>query len=105
SSKQSKLISIKNLKPGTQTIRIAHRRGIPNSKTKKVTVLAGETVRPEAMTLWIPTAEIVYKDESTEQVIILSEKGESIFVEPPNHIRYSIMRNKIKKINYFNDSE
>lgn len=105
SSKQSKLISIKNLKPGTHTIRIAHRRGIPNSKTKKVTVLAGETVRPEAMTLWIPTAEIVYKDESTEQVIILSEKGESIFVEPPNHIRYSIMRNKIKKINYFNDSE
>lgn len=105
SSKQSQIISVKNLSPGAHTVRIAHRRGIPNSKTKKINIIAGETVRPEPMSLWIPTAEVVYTDDSTEHVIILSENEKGIFVEPQNHIKYTILRKKIKKINYFKDSE
>ena len=104
-SKTSKLITIKNMTPGTHTIRYTHRRAVPSSKTKRVEVIAGETTRIAPMSLWVPTAEIIYKDDSKESVIILSEDGRGIYVEPLNGIRYTVLRSKIQKINYFKDTE
>lgn len=104
-SKTSKLISVKNMTPGTHTIRYTHRRAIPSSKTKRVEIIAGETTRIAPMNLWIPTAEIIYKDDSKESVIILSEDGRGVYVEPLNGIRYTVLRSKIQKINYFKDTE
>lgn len=104
-AKTSKVITIKNMTPGNHTIRYTHRRAIPSSKTKRVEVIAGETTRLDPMHLWIPTAEIIYHDDSKESVIILSEDGRGVYVEPLNGIRYTVLRSKIKKLNYFKDNE
>ena len=104
-SKLSQVMTVKNLKPGDHIIRCTHRRGRPASKTKNVKIIAGETVRPAPMSLWIPNAEIIYNDDSSEQVVILSKNRDGVFVEPPNGIRYTILNSKIKTINYFKDSE
>ena len=98
-------MTIRNLKPGNHTIRYTHRRAIPSSKTKRIEIIAGETARPDPLFLWVPNAEIVYNDDSKETVIIISEDGRGIYVEPSNGIRYTVLRSKIRKINYFKDKE
>ena len=103
--KTSKVMTIRNLKPGNHTIRYTHRRAIPSSKTKRIEIIAGETARPDPLFLWVPNAEIVYNDDSKETVIIISEDGRGIYVEPSNGIRYTVLRSKIRKINYFKDKE
>ena len=96
---------VKNLSPGTHTIRYTHRRAIPTSKTIKVKITAGETTRIDSLSLWVPNAELIYNDDSRETVIILSEDGKGVYVEPQNGIRYTVLRSKLKKINYFKDKE
>lgn len=104
-SKTSQVMLIKNLSPGEHTIRYTHRRAKPSSKSRKVKIVAGEVTRPAPMSLWIPNAEIIYNDDSTEDVIILSQNADGIFVEPNNNIRYTILRSNIKKINYLKDDQ
>ncbi len=103
--KTSKIMVVKNLSPGTHTIRYTHRRAIPTSKTIKVKITAGETTRIDSQSLWVPNAELIYNDDSRETVIILSEDGKGVYVEPQNGIRYTVLRSKLKKINYFKDKE
>lgn len=103
--KTSKVITVKNMTPGNHTIRYTHRRAIPSSKTKRVEVVAGETTRLDPLSLWVPNAEIIYNDDSRDTVIILSEDGKGVYIEPLNGIRYTVLRTKIKKINYFKDNE
>ena len=105
SEKISKVMSIKNLTPGEHVIRYAHSRARPASKSRKIKIVAGEVTRPEPMSLWIPNAEIIYTDDSTEAVIILSKNNQGVFVEPYNGIRYTILHKNIKKINYLNEKE
>ncbi len=97
----SKVLSVKNLKPGTYTVYYTHRRATPNGKTKKVEIKAGETTRPAPLSLWVPNAEVVYQDDSTESVVIISQSNDGIFVETQDNIRYTILNSKIKKINHF----
>ena len=103
--KTSKVMVIKNLTPGTHTIRYTHRRANPTSKTIKVKITAGETTRFDPLSLWVPNAELIYKDDSRETVIILSEDSRGVYVEPQNGIRYTVLRSKLQKINYFKDKE
>ena len=105
SAKISKVLLIKDLTPGEHILRYAHSRAKPESKSRKINIVAGEVTRPGPMHLWIPNAEIVYTDDSTEAVIILSQNAQGVFVEPHNGIRYTILRKNIKKINYLNEKE
>lgn len=101
----SKIITIKNLLPGKHVVRYTHRRAVPTSRTKNIEIIAGEVTRPAPMKLWVPNAEITYIDDAKETVILLSEDSKGVFVEPQNGIRYTVLRSKIKKINYFKDKE
>ena len=101
----SKVMSIKNLKPGIYTVYCTHRRAIPNGKTKKIEVKAGETTRPAPISLWVPNAEVIYNDDSRESFIILSKHDNGIFVKTQDNISFTILHSKIKKINYFKDDQ
>lgn len=104
--KTSKLMTIKNLPPGKHTIRYHHHRAVPANGTISVKVIAGETTRvAKPITLWVPNAEIIYNDNSKETVVILSESGNAVYVEPLNGIRYEVLRSKIKQINRFKATE
>lgn len=103
--KTSKVITVKNLTPGNHVIRYTHRRAVPASNTIRVKISAGEITRLDPISLWVPNAEIIYNDDSKENVIILSEDGKGVYVAPLNGIRYTVLRSKIKKINYFKDNE
>lgn len=105
SEKMAKVMVIKNLTPGEHTLRYAHRRARPASKSRKIKIVAGEVTRLEPLSLWIPNAEIIYTDDSVEPVIILSRNKDGVFVEPYNGIRYTVLFSNIKKINYFKNKE
>lgn len=105
SNKMSNVMLIKNLTPGEHTVRFAHRRARPSSKSFKVEIIPGETTRPKPMSLWIPNAEITFNNDSTEVVIILSESKDTIYVEPYDGIRYTVLKKDVKKINHFKDNE
>lgn len=103
--RDSKVMKINNLPPGTYEVSYTHRRAQPNRGTKTVKIKAGETTRPEPMSLWIPNAEIFYTNGSSEYVIITGETATTIDIEPQSGIRYSFNKSKIKEIKRFDQKE
>ncbi len=93
----------KDMPPGTYTVKYYHYRAKPSSRAKKIELHAGETVNVEKMDLWIPNAEIHYKDDTIERVILIKQDFNSIYIEPEKGIRFTIPASQVKSIKELKD--
>lgn len=101
----SKIITLKDLEPGKHTLKIYHKRAVPDSKSTTFDILPDEVIRVKDLSLWVPNAEIIMKDGSTEVGIIVSEHPDFIYFESSAGTRFGIRHRNIQTINRFKDSE
>ena len=94
---QTKLIRIDNLSPGIYTIKAVHKRTDPEIRRIKVT--KGKITRPPRIELWVPNAEIVWKENGrTELGMIHGESEKIILFGPAKGIRIEIPKDQLRSI-------
>ncbi len=97
---QTKTFRIRNLSPGKYRLKLMHKRA-DRSETRTVTVSKGQIARPARIVLWVPNAEIVWKDDGvTEKGIIYGEGENVIYFGSRPGIRYEIPKSKLKTFQY-----
>lgn len=101
---QTKLLTISNLAPGTYIVKAVHKR--TNPETRKIRVQKGKITRPKRIELWVPNAEIMWKDTGkTEIGMIYGESEKIILFGPQRGIRYEIDKNQLKSIKFLDINE
>lgn len=97
-SGNSKVFSVRGLKPGMHTLQLAHKNARPNRKTVKVNVAKGEIKRLDTQKMWI--ANTLLKLKSGEQIHgrLISQSNKSVIYEPEPGVTYSYKREDIESI-------
>ena len=97
-SDNSKVFSVRGLKPGMHTLQLAHKHARPNRKTVKVNVAKGEIKRLDTQKMWI--ANTLLKLKSGEQIHgrLISQSNKSVIYEPEPGVTYSYKREDIESI-------
>ena len=101
---QTKLLTISNLAPGTYIVKAVHKR--TNPEIRRIRVQKGKITRPKRIELWVPNAEIMWKDTGkTEIGMIYGESEKIILFGPQRGIRYEIDKNQLKSIKFLDINE
>ena len=101
---QTKLIRVGNLAPGTYTIKVVHKRTDP--EIRRIKVQKGQITRPPRIELWVPNAEITWRENGKSELgMIHGESDAIILFGPAKGIRYEIDKSLLKNIKWLDDKE
>lgn len=97
-SANSKVFSVRGLKPGIHTLQLVHKHARPDRKIVKVNVAKGEIKRLDTQKMWI--ANTLLKLKSGEQIHgrLISQSNKSVIFEPEPGVTYSYKREDIESI-------
>jgi len=105
-STQTQLMRIGNLAPGTYRIKLVHKRANPEQQVFSVNVNKGEISRPPRFELWVPNAEIVWRDNGKAELgMIYGESDRVVLFGPVKGIKYEIKKNLLKSIKWLDITE
>ncbi len=96
---RTEMIRKENLKPGKYRVVIAHKRAIPERKEFIIEVKKGKVTRPLPIVMWVPNAEIKWRDTGFVEVgMLYGEGARHIYfgAEPGIKVKYD--RSKITYI-------
>lgn len=101
---QTQMLRVSNLAPGVYIVKVVHKRADP--ETRRIRVNKGQISRPARIDLWVPNAEIVWKDNGKSEVgMIYGESDKIILFGPAKGIRYEIDKKLLKSIKFLNINE
>ena len=101
---QTRLLQIGNLAPGTYIVKAVHKRA--NPEFRKIRVHKGQIARPPRIDLWVPNAEITWKDTGrTEVGMIYGETNSVILFGSQKGIRYEVDKKLLKSIKFLDINE
>ena len=101
---QTRLLQIKNLAPGMYIVKAVHKRA--NAEYRKIRVHKGQITRPPRIDLWVPNAEITWKDTGkTEVGMIYGETDNVILFGAQRGIRYEVNKKLLKSIKFLDINE
>ena len=101
---QTRLLQIGNLAPGTYIVKAVHKRA--NPEFRKIRVNKGQIARPPRIDLWVPNAEITWKDTGkTEVGMIYGETDNVILFGAQKGIRYEVDKKLLKSIKFLDINE
>lgn len=101
---QTQLMRVDKLAPGTYIVKAVHKRADP--EIRKIRIGKGQIVRPKRIELWVPNAEITWKDNGkTEQGMIYGDSEKIILFGPSKGIRYEIDKSLLKSIKFLDINE
>ena len=104
SQTQTRLLQISNLSPGTYIVKAVHKRADP--EIRKIRVQKGKIARPARIDLWVPNAEITWKDTGrTEVGMIYGETDRIILFGAQKGIRYEVDKKLLKSIKLLDINE
>ena len=95
-SDNSKVFSVRGLKPGMHTLQLVHKHAHPDRKIVKVNVAKGEIKHLDTQKMWI--ANTLLKLKSGEQIHgrLISQSNKSVIFEPEPGVTYSYKREDIE---------
>jgi PEGA domain len=94
----SKVIHLRNLPAGRYQIMLAHKRMMPPTKKKYITVQKAKITRPKPINVWIANAVLKPKDEPQKIILLLEENKDNIIYSPEPGVRITLDRSKIELV-------
>jgi len=94
----SKVIHLRNLPAGRYQIMLAHKRMMPPTKKKYITVKKAKITRPKPINVWIANAVLKPKDEPQKIILLLEENKDNIIYSPEPGVRIKLNRSKIELV-------
>ena len=102
----SKVFRVGGLRPGSHTLKFAHKRAKPKEKIVTVTVEKNKNYRiPGVVELWVPNAQITLKVGSKYEGRIIRQSEKSITFEQSRKSRLDYNRDEIQKIEWLSEEE